>query len=235
MPSPPDNSSPSYLARNQDYWSGTYDAPNVENFIFRMYGRILKFDFGIDGSNHERLLDYGCGQGGALKFFDAKGFNVHGVDIAEKDLDVARHLMPHRRDQFARVDPKPDADAILFGGNFDVVISIQTLDFMSNSDCAVAVRCLYNNMKPGAFIYASMNGYSNYYRQHATPAEDGLWHVQLKTSRLDYDIYLNFVKDKEEMKQRFSLFTPIYLDHYDSSFREEGSEFRYTFFGRKPE
>jgi len=25
----------------------------------------------------------------------------------------------------------------------------------------------------------------------------------------------------------------VYLDYYDSSFREEGSEFRYTFFGIK--
>jgi 2-polyprenyl-3-methyl-5-hydroxy-6-metoxy-1,4-benzoquinol methylase len=229
-----DHASPEYLNRNQEYWSSTYDAPNVESFIFRFYGRILKFDYGLDGSNHERVLDYGCGQGGALRFFDNKGFNVYGVDIAAKDIEAAQRLMPHRRDQFALIDPKPDANRKLFDGNMDVVISIQTLDFMSNTDCATAIQCLYNNMKPGAFIYASMNGYSNYSRQHATPAGDGLWHVLLKTSRLDYDIYLNFVKDKDEMRKRFSIFTPIYLDYYDSSFREEGSELRYTFFGQKP-
>jgi cyclopropane fatty-acyl-phospholipid synthase-like methyltransferase len=223
-----------YLAKNLEYWSGVYDAPNVESFIFRFYGRILKFDYGMDGSGHERLLDFGCGQGGALRFFDQKGFNVHGVDIAENDLEVARRLMPHRKHQLRRVDPRPDPNLDLFGGQFDVVVSIQTLDFLSNTDCATAIRCLYNNMKPGGLIYASMNGYSMYYRQHATPAEDGLWHVRFKTSRVDYDLYLNFVKDKDEMRERFGLFTPIYLDYYDSSFREEGSEFRYTFFGQKP-
>jgi SAM-dependent methyltransferase len=223
-----------YLSKNQEYWSGLYDAPNVESFIFRFYGRILRFDYGIDGSNHERLLDFGCGQGAALRFFEQRGFNVHGVDIADKDLDVARRVLPHRRDQLMRVDPTPNPDAVLFGGNFDIVISIQTLDFLSNTDCAKAIRCLYNNMKPGGLIYASMNGYSNYYRQNATEAGDGLWNVRIKTSRLDYDIYLNFVKDKDEMRERFSPFTPVYLDYYDSSFREEGSEFRYTFFGQKP-
>ncbi len=223
-----------YLEKNREYWSGTYDAPNVESFIFRFYGRILRFDYGIDGGKHERLLDFGCGQGGALRFFDQKGFNVHGVDIAEKDLGVARQIMPHRREQLTLVSPTPNPEAVLFGGNFDIVISIQTLDFLSNTDCAKAIRCLYNNMKPGALIYASMNGYSMYYRQHATVAEDGLWHVCFKTSRVDYDLYLNFVKDKDEMKERFKLFTPIYLDYYDSSFRHEGSEFRYTFFGQKP-
>jgi hypothetical protein len=50
---------------------------------------------------------------------------------------------------------------------------------------------------------------------------------------VDYDLSYNFVKSKEEMKNKFSLFKPIYLDYYDASFREEGSEFRYTFFGVK--
>ena len=41
-----------YLKKNQELWNkGRYEAPNVENFIFRFYGRILKFDYGIDGSN----------------------------------------------------------------------------------------------------------------------------------------------------------------------------------------
>src|SRR5262249_47240848 len=111
------------------------------------------------------------------------------------------------------------------------VISIQTLDFLSNSDFAQVIKCLWNNMKPGAKIYASMNGWNMYYRNHSEYVGDGLWHVKLKTERLDYDLYLNFVKDKEEMKEKFSLFKQVYLDYYDSSFREEGSEFRYTFFG----
>jgi hypothetical protein len=41
------------------------------------------------------------------------------------------------------------------------------------------------------------------------------------------------VKDRNEMREKFNLFKPVYLDYYDSSFREEGSEFRYTFFGIK--
>ena len=36
------------------------------------------------------------------------------------------------------------------------------------------------------------------------------------------------------MLDRFKLFKPIYVDHYDSSFRE-GSEFRYTLFEKKNE
>lgn len=222
-----------YLKTNAEYWDGEYDAPNVESFIFRFYGRILKFDYGIDGSNGERILDFGCGQGGALHFFDKHGFNAYGVDIAKNDIAAAKRQLPHIADNFQLIDPTPDKNQLFFGGNMDVVISIQTLDFLSNSDFDEAINCLYNNMKPGAKIYASMNGESMYYRQHATYSHDGLWRVRLDNGRVDYDIYLNFVKDKDEMRQKFSLFEPVYLDYYDSSFREEGSEFRYTFFGIK--
>jgi SAM-dependent methyltransferase len=222
-----------YLDRNATYWSNTYDAPNVESFIFRFYGRILKFDYGIDGSKHERILDFGCGQGAALNFFDRLGFNCFGIDIAANDIAAARQRMPHIADHFTTVDPKPDEKTKFLGGDFDIVISIQTLDFLSDTDFAQAIKCLWNNMKPGAKIYASMNGWTMYYRNHGTYAGDGLWHVKFKTSRVDYDLFLNFVKSKEDMKNKFSLFKPVYLDYYDSSFREEGSELRYTFFGIK--
>jgi SAM-dependent methyltransferase len=222
-----------YLAANASYWANTYDAPNVESFIFRFYGRILKFDYGIDGSNHEKLLDFGCGQGAALHFFKARGFNCFGVDIARNDIRAAQSLMPDIADQLQVIDPKPDAGRILFDGDFDIVTSIQTLDFLSDTDCAVAVDCLYRSMKPGGLIYASMNGWSMFYRDHAEYSGDGLWHVKLDNGRVNYDLFLNFVKDKAEMRDKFSMFKPVYLDHYDSSFREEGSEFRYTFFGVK--
>src|ERR1700694_5229631 len=139
-----------YLGKNAEYWAKTYDAPNVESFIFRFYGRILKFDYGIDGSNHERLLDFGCGQGGALRFFDGLGFDCHGVDIAHNDISAAQRHMPHIAKNLLVIDPKPHADTLFFGGRFDIVISIQTLDFLSNTDFARAIKCLWHNMKPGA-------------------------------------------------------------------------------------
>ena len=123
--------------------------------------------------------------------------------------------------------------AVQSAGGFDVVISIQTLDFMSNTDFNKAIKCIYNNMKPGAKIFASMNAWDMYYKNHSSYMGDGLWHVKFDNGRVKYDLGLNFTKDKDEMRDKFSLFKPIYLDHYDHSFREEGSEKRFTFFGIK--
>ena len=230
----------SYLDKNDSYWQGQYNAPNVENFIFRMYGRILRFDYGIDGSKGESVFDFGMGQGGNLNFFHKLGFNVFGVDIAKNDIAVAKQIMPEKANQFKVIDPQPDPNLNFFPEiinsaeeGFDIVISIQTFSFLSNSDFKKAIKCIYNHMKPGAKIYVSWCGENHYYKNHATPLEDGLWRVKFNNGRVDYDLRYNFVKDKDDLKQKFELFKPVYLDHYDSSFREEGSEFRYTFFGIK--
>src|SRR3989344_64869 len=118
-----------YLRKNDKFWTQKYDAPNVESFLFRLYGRILNHEYGLDGSNNEKLLDFGCGQGGALNYFAKLGFDCYGVDISKNAIEQARKNIPHTpKDHFKVIDPKPDKNQIFFGGNFDVVVSIQTLD-----------------------------------------------------------------------------------------------------------
>ena len=72
-----------------------------------------------------------------------------------------------------------------------------------------------------------------YYRDHGTYLGDGLWHVKFENDRVKYDLNLNFVETKEKMIKKFHMFCPKYVDFYDSSFRNEGSEFRWTFTGIK--
>lgn len=62
------------------------------------------------------------------------------------------------------------------------MISIQTLDLLSNTDFEKAIKCLYNNMKSRGKIYASMNGWNMYYRNYGEYIGDGLWNVFLRQS-----------------------------------------------------
>ena len=225
-----------YLALNKEYFSGYYNAPNVESFVFRTYGRILVIDFGIDGSRGERLLDFGCGQGGNVKFFDQKGFDVYGVDIAHRDIAVAKKVLAHKKNNFKVISPQPSETLLFFNeaAFFDIIISIQTLDFLSNTDFSRAIKCLYNQLKPGGKIYITMNAWEMYYREkHGTYLGDGLWSCKFDNGRVKYDLALNFLKDKDDMKEKLSIFKSIYIDSYDIQVRGEGSEKRYAFFGIK--
>ena len=82
-----------YLSKNKEYYDQGYEAENVESYVFRTYGRIFKHDFGMDGSKGEKLLDFGCGSGATMKFFQSKGFNVYGVDISDVDIQRAQSRM----------------------------------------------------------------------------------------------------------------------------------------------
>jgi len=67
-----------YLQKNSEYYQKGYDAENVESYVFRFYGRILKHDFKMDGTNNEKILDFGCGGGSALKFLNRKVLKFMG-------------------------------------------------------------------------------------------------------------------------------------------------------------
>jgi cyclopropane fatty-acyl-phospholipid synthase-like methyltransferase len=225
-----------YLSKNKEYYDKGYEAENVESYVFRAYGRIFKHDFGLDGSKGEKLLDFGCGSGASLKFFKSKGFNVYGVDISEVDIQRAQSRMSDIKENFLVIPPKPSANDLFFGGQFDVVISIQTLYFLSNSDLQVRLKTLYDMMKPGALIYASMMGTQAYFSKYATPAEDGLSKIEFSNDRISYkDFYVNLIKNKRDLEEKFSIFKKVYIGYYDRDYRNEGSEFHYTFTGQKNE
>ena len=50
------------------------------------------------------------------------------------------------------IDPKPVENRIFFDGNFDVVVTVQTLEFLSQTDAKTTIANIYNSMKPGAKI-----------------------------------------------------------------------------------
>ncbi len=225
-----------YLSCNDQYWSNGYAAENVESFVFRPYGRILKYEFGLDGTHAERLLDFGCGQGAALQFFHSKGFDVHGVDISQTDIAHCRNLMPEIADQFRVVDAdKPSPTDEFCGGSFDVITGIQSLYYYSDEDMANRLESLYHMMKPGGVIYATMIGEGHYLYDHSTEHKDGLRLVEFQSDRLSVDNYfINFTKSKEQLAERFHLWEKKHIGFYDAEYREgEGRSFHFTFVGQK--
>ena len=93
------------------------------------------------------------------------GFNIFGVDIAKKDIKIAKKIFPSKKDNFKVINPKPNENIEFFRNKkFDVVISIQTLNFLSDTDMDKAIKSLYNNMKKGGVIYATLCADTQYYK-----------------------------------------------------------------------
>jgi SAM-dependent methyltransferase len=223
-----------YLKANYDFWQRGYTADNVESFVFRVFGRILKPDFGLSGKNHEKLLDFGCGAGATLSFFDRSGFDVYGVDISKVDINRCKERMPNISDHFTAIDPLPKADDVFFGGDFDLVTAIQSLYYYSDEDLETRLTSLKNQMKPGSAIYATMIGSKCWYYDKSVEYKDGLREVIMDTPRLKVrDYFVNFTSSKEDLLRKFSMFEKMHVGYYDAHYIEtEGSEFHWTFIGK---
>jgi len=226
-----------YLQANYEHWrQQRYEAENVESFVFRVYGRVFNAQFGIDGSKGEKLLDFGCGSGAALKFFHKKGFDVFGVDISEDAIQRCKDWMPEISDHFALINPQSKAEDVFFGGGYDVVIAIQSLYYLSDSDMMIRLDSIYNQMKKGGLIYATMMGTRcDWFFENSVEHKDGLMKVNFSTTRLNVrDRFINFTEDEEDLLNKFKMFRKVHIGYYDAKYREdEGSDFHYTFIGIK--
>jgi SAM-dependent methyltransferase len=227
-----------YLERNQDYWKRGYKGypdENVESFVFRPYGRIIERELGKNWSSPKTLLDFGCGAGMPSLFFRSKGFDVYGVDISEANIRCCRERMPDVANHFNLVDPKPELSRVFEGGPFDVVVALQSLYYFSDSDLKIALQNLYQQMKPGALIYATMIGKQCWCYDHSVEFQDGLrkFEVANNRSQIDYH-YVNFTNDEADLIKKFGMFKKLHVGFHSERYREdEGTDFHFTFVGKK--
>lgn len=225
-----------YLKKNREHWnSGNYDAPNVESWIFRFYGRILKWEFGMDGSKHNNILDFGCGEGGNLKFFKNKGFNIYGVDISKEDIENAKNNIPDIKEHLKVIDSKPTEDMDYFGIKFDLIIANQSAYYFNDTDLKIWLKSINNMLNPGGIVFFSMMGTRSDYYPYSKLVGDGLSVVNLKFPRYSLkDYYMNFTESEEDLIDKFSIFKKLHVGYYAEKYREDEPEgFHYIFIGQK--
>src|SRR5918995_3961691 len=90
-------------------YSFTYGTEQEVDFLVAEFGL-------VPGT---RVLDVGCGPGRHAKALARRGMVVHGVDISQRFVDLAREDAPDGA-TFARAD----ARTMAFGGEFDLVLSL---------------------------------------------------------------------------------------------------------------
>lgn len=220
----------------RQYWNKGYSAPNLESHIFRLCGRILKPEFNLP-DRHERLIDFGCGQGAAVNYFNTIGFDARGCDISHVDIDVAKLRYPHLRDRFLVTDQNPSENEFYgWEDNISVVVGVQSFYLMSRDYFGQVMDKLYNAMPAGGLIYATMMGERHTFYQHSDPADgDWLRRVRFSNGRLALDdYYLFFVSDEEDLKKKFPMFEPVHIGHYSMQLQDnDTNNWHWTFLGVK--
>ena len=98
------------------------------------------------GAGHGiRILDAGCGAGGASVLAAQLGCNVTGADASPALLTIARQRLPAARFEEADIEALPFADGV-----FDAVLSVNSV--MYASDMGAAVKELARVTAPGGRV-----------------------------------------------------------------------------------
>jgi 2-polyprenyl-3-methyl-5-hydroxy-6-metoxy-1,4-benzoquinol methylase len=76
-----------------------------------------------------RVLDVGCGNGVISRHLGRSGFQVTGIDVSEKTIDIARSIRPLPNVQFIR---KSAEDLVAEGVRYDAIICSEVLEHLDN-------------------------------------------------------------------------------------------------------
>jgi ubiquinone/menaquinone biosynthesis C-methylase UbiE len=150
------------LANNYDSW---YDSDKG-----RMYDRLEKKAISRYlplSTKDKKLLEVGCGTGHWSQFFSEHGFEVTGVDVSERMIDIAKSKnISNASFQVADGHSLPFAD-----DTFNVTAAITTLEFVHNAKTVVRemVRCTHK--REGLLIIGVLNALARFNRKRQQDPE----------------------------------------------------------------
>jgi len=134
-----------------------------------MYDRLEKkliANFLPTETEGKKLLEVGCGTGHWSRFFSKYGFEVTGLDISERMINVALQKdIPNVSFHIADAHLSPFSD-----GSFDLTAAITTLEFVRDAEAVLRemIRC---TRKPGRILLGALNGLSKVNRQRQDSSE----------------------------------------------------------------
>ena len=217
---------------NTAAYDGKYERGYGLNYpdghIIRINEHVLKYELGLTGG---KILDFGCGVGQHLEYFEKNGYIPYGCDVVESAIKQCKARLPKYSENF-HVNPSLPNLKDFFNEEFDVIYSNQVLYYLADKDINNLVLQFYNMLKPGGVFFATMISPKNGMFQHIEPSEGELSKVVL-TGRYTDTTYCNF-KTKEEMLKLFDIFKKIQVGYYTQLIREqEGPTDHLIFIGKK--
>ncbi|MGB0383243.1 MAG: class I SAM-dependent methyltransferase [Ardenticatenaceae bacterium] len=199
-------------------YKGGYGLMYPDGHVIRFHRHILEYELGMSTG---KMLDYGCGNGTHLLYFNRHGFIPYGCDINKLAVGQCKQLLQNYSANLHQVPNVPQLSDY-FEVDFDLVFSNQTLYFLNDADLSYLLAQFYKMLRDGGVFFATMMADTNYYSRFVVGTEGGLSKVVLR-GRLNHTTYINF-KTKDEVLKLFTEagFTKLHLGFYTSVIREDG-------------
>ncbi|MCD6558751.1 MAG: class I SAM-dependent methyltransferase [Palaeococcus sp.] len=138
------------IADRYDSWYRT----KTGSYVDRTEKRLI---FSMMRTKRGKALDLGCGTGNYTVELYKRGFDVVGVDLSEKMLEVARKKLPDVNFVGASAYDLPFGDE-----SFDLVLSVTMFEFLEEPE--KAIKEIHRVLKSGGeVIIGTMNGRSSWF------------------------------------------------------------------------
>jgi ubiquinone/menaquinone biosynthesis C-methylase UbiE len=137
------------LANEYDSWYETAKGRMYDHLERKAISRYLP-----PSTKGKKLLEVGCGTGHWSRFFSEYGFEVTGVDISERMIDIAKSKnISNASFQVADGYSLPFAD-----DTFDVTAAITTLEFVRDAEAVVREMIRCTRKQKGQLLVGVLNG-----------------------------------------------------------------------------
>ena len=212
---------------NYNFWQKGYFAPNVESFIFRFYGHYLK------KKKIKNLLDFGCGQGAAVNFFNQNNINSFGVDISLTDINIAKKKNSKNKKKFIHIQSFKDIEKIFEKKKLDVIVASQSLYYLSDQDFKKLILIFKKILNKNGMIFATMISTKTSLYKKSINYKYGLRKIYVDKKKNSFH-FINFTKNSSDLKNKFNIFKTIDTGYYSVCLNEKNDiNHHYTFIGKK--
>ncbi|MBT3405560.1 class I SAM-dependent methyltransferase [Candidatus Woesearchaeota archaeon] len=149
---------------HQKNWDEVYAKQNMtlwepQQSIVQFTARFVKKRIGYDKyevkRNANKILDLGCGNGGAVHFFAKQGFEAHGIDISKAAIFVAEDYL--KKESLTAKFEICSCDNLPFENNtFDVITCFGVLDHVDMNLAIGTIKEVKRTLTNGGLFFITL-------------------------------------------------------------------------------
>ncbi len=179
-------------------WGNNWPSELMISYYHALIKQYVNF---IGGGGKAKMLEFACGTGANLRFFDGEDFEVYGIDTSESAIDrcIQRGF---KKENFSTANllDGSDINDIWPDVKFDVIICLSSISYFNDHDIGVLNLKFYDALKERGVLYT--NFYTTIREWPIRKLKNGLYEAESNGS-VDKLTYLNLVEGKDDIRRYY--------------------------------
>ncbi len=141
---------------NKFHLSSNIQKKTISDNNFTYYTILKRIRNILETTHVSKILDYGCGAGTLAFYLASKGYQVNGVDISSRAINLAKESANRMRLKNIKFTVVKSIDKEK--ASYDLVICTEVIEHVKND--SILLRKLFEVLKKGGYLYLSTPSYT---------------------------------------------------------------------------